>query len=120
MTRNQDVGRASEDYVSRYLEGRGATILARNYAVHNVGEIDIICSYKEKILVIEVKSRDYRERFGSPEEAVTKTKQGRIMRTALEYCRENHVPLEKVSYFAAGVIHDLSGNVVDVKFTPFF
>ena len=120
MTRNQDIGRSSEEFVAKFLEGRGAVILARNYAVHNVGEIDILCSYKDKILVIEVKSRDYRERFGSPEEAVTKSKQNKIMRTAVEYCKENHIPLEKVSYFVAGVIHDLSGNVVDVKFTPFF
>ena len=120
MTRNQEIGRASEEYVVKFLEGRGAVILARNYAVHNVGEIDIICSYKEKILVIEVKSRDYRERYGTPEEAVTKTKQNKIMKTTLEFCKENHISLDKVSYFVAGVIHDAAGNIVDVKFTPFF
>lgn len=120
MTRNQDVGRKSEDFVAGFLERRGAKILARNYSVHNVGEIDIICAYKEKILVIEVKSRDFRTRYGTPEEAVTKSKQQKIMRTALEYCKQNHIALERVSYFVAGVIHDVLGNIHDVQFTPFF
>ena len=120
MTRNQDIGKSSEEYVARLLEGRGAVILARNFAVHNVGEIDIICEYKGKILVIEVKSRDSRERYGTPEEAVTKSKQQKIMRTALEFCKENRIDLERVSYFVAGVIHDVSGNILDVQFTPFF
>ena len=119
MTRNQEVGKNSEDFVSKYLEKRGATILERNFAVHNVGEIDIICAYKEKILVIEVKSRDFRTRYGTPEEAVTASKQQKIMRTALEYCKKNHIALERVSYFVAGVIHDVSGNILDVKFSPF-
>ena len=120
MTRNQEIGKASEDFVAKYLEQRGSKILARNFAVHNVGEIDIICEYKGKILVIEVKSRDSRERYGSPQEAVTKSKQQKIMRTALEYCKQNHIALERVSYFVAGVIHDVSGNILDVQFTPFF
>ena len=120
MTRNQDVGRKSEDFVAGFLERRGAKILARNYSVHNVGEIDIICDDKGKILVIEVKSRDSRERYGTPQEAVTKSKQQKIMHTALEFCKENRIDLERVSYFVAGVIHDVSGNILDVQFTPFF
>ena len=120
MTRNQDIGKQSEEYVAQYLERRGARILARNYSVHNVGEIDIICAYKEKILVIEVKSRDFRTRYGTPEEAVTISKQQKIMRTMLSYCKENNIRLERVSYFVAGVIHDVSGNNQDVQFTPFF
>lgn len=120
MTRNQDIGKKSEEYVANYLEQRGSKILARNYSVHNVGEIDIICEYKNKILVIEVKSRDSRERYGTPEEAVTRSKQQKIMRTTLQYCKENHIDLENVSYFVAGVIHDVSGNIIDVQFTPFF
>ncbi|MBO4473813.1 MAG: YraN family protein [Clostridiales bacterium] len=120
MTRNQDIGKKSEEYVADYLEKRGCRILARNYSVHNVGEIDIICEFKGKVLVIEVKSRDSRNRYGTPEEAVTKSKQNKIMQTTVLYCKENKIPLERVSYFVAGVTHDASGNVMDVQFTPFF
>ena len=120
MTRNQDIGRMSEEYVANYLTRRGAKILARNYTVHNVGEIDIICEFKGKILVIEVKSRDSRERYGTPEEAVTPSKQNKVMHTAVEFCRENKIPLERVSYYVAGVTHDVNGNVLNVQFTPFF
>ena len=120
MTRNQIIGKHSEEFVAKYLSSRGCRILSRNYSVHNVGEIDIICEYKEKILVIEVKSRDSRERYGTPEEAVTGSKQLKVMKTTVCFCKENGYSLEKVSYFVAGVIHDVSGNIVDVKFTPFF
>lgn len=120
MTRNQDIGRRSEDFVSDFLVSRGAEILARNYAVARVGEIDIICAYNEKILVIEVKSRDVNERFGSPEEAVTPSKQKKIMQTMVAYCAEKGISLDRVSYFVAGVTHDASGAILNVQFTPFF
>lgn len=120
MTRNQDIGRRSEDYVADYLVSRGATILARNFSVPRVGEIDIICSYAGKVLVIEVKSRDVNERFGSPEEAVTPSKQKKIMQTMVAYCAEKGISLDRVSYFVAGVTHDASGAILNVQFTPFF
>ena len=120
MTRNQDIGKKSEDYVADYLVSRGATILCRNYSVHNVGELDIICSYKGKILIIEVKSRDRNMRFGTPEEAVTPQKQKKIFHTTAYYCHENHISLDIVSYYVAAVIHDAQGNILEVKFSPFF
>ena len=120
MTRNQDIGKKSEDYVADYLVSHGATILSRNFSVHNVGELDIICAYKGKVLIIEVKSRDRNLRYGTPEEAVTSQKQRKIFQTTACFCRENHISLDIVSYYVAAVIHDAQGNVLDVKFTPFF
>lgn len=120
MTRNQNIGKGSEDFVASFLERRGARILARNYSVPRVGEIDIICEYKGKILVIEVKSRYKEMRYGTPEEAVTASKQNKVMKTAVYYCKENHISLDTVSFFVAGVIHDAQGNILDVQFTPFF
>ena len=120
MARNLEIGKQSESYVASFLEKRGCRILARNFAVHNVGEIDIICEFKGKILVIEVKSRDFRERYGTPEEAVTKSKQNKIMQTMVVYSKENKIPLDRVSYYVAGVKHDVNGNILDVQFTPFF
>ena len=119
MTRNQNIGKDSEDYVAHYLESRGARILARNYSVHRVGEIDIICDYKGKVLVIEVKSRHFNMNYGTPEEAVTSVKQRKIMLTMVEYCKENKIPLEQVSYYVAGVIHDAYGNIQSLQFTSF-
>ncbi|MBR2750308.1 MAG: YraN family protein [Clostridiales bacterium] len=120
MTRNQNIGKASEEYVAAYLEKRGAKILARNYSVPRVGELDIICEYKGKILVIEMKSRYKEMRFGTPEEAVTASKQNKVMKTAVYYCKENHISWDVVSFYVAGVLHDAQGNILDVQFTPFF
>lgn len=120
MSRNLSVGKASEEFVASFLENRGAVILARNYAVHNVGELDIVCRYKSRVLVIEVKSRDFRGRFGTPEEAVTPMKMNKIFRTTSYFCKEHHIQPEAVSYFVAGVIHDAAGNALQLQFTPFF
>ena len=120
MSKIHEVGKRSEEYVAKYLEERGSKILLRNYAVHNVGEIDIICEYKGKILVIEVKSRNAHMNYGTPEEAVTRQKQNKILKTTVYFCQENGYSLDQVSYFVAGVIHDSSGNPINVQFTPFF
>lgn len=120
MTKNQDIGKAAEDYVSEQLKKRGAVIIARNYTVHGVGEIDIICAYKGRVLVIEVKSRHYDMNYGTPEEAVTKSKQRKIMQTAVCFCNERNIPLDRVSYYVAGVLHDSYGNILEVQYTPFF
>ena len=54
-----------EDRVVTYLEQLGYTILAKNYLVHHVGEIDIIARERteggSELVCIEVKSwnKDY-------------------------------------------------------------
>jgi len=79
----QKSGSAWEEAAVCYLERSGVQILARNYRCSQ-GEIDIIGFHRDCIVFFEVKYRNSTE-FGSPEEAVGKTKQEKISKCALYY-----------------------------------
>lgn len=73
--------------VARYLERLGWRVLARNYRCA-AGEVDLIAEEpagEERTLVfVEVKTRRTGS-CGAPAEAVTGTKQGRLVRVAQHY-----------------------------------
>ena len=76
-------GSKYEDAAAEYLENAGYKILERNFYTH-FGELDII-AWKDGIIVfVEVKYRKSLKR-GHPLEAVTKTKQQRIFKSAVYY-----------------------------------
>ncbi|MBI3299194.1 MAG: YraN family protein [Elusimicrobia bacterium] len=77
------VGQAGEDLAARHLEGLGWKILARNWK-GSAGELDIVAFDGPTLAFVEVKLRASRA-YGLPEEAVSRTKQGRIARAALEF-----------------------------------
>ena len=69
-------GNIGENIAKNFLIHKGYTIITSNFRCKN-GEIDIICKKKNKISFTEVKTRSSTQ-FGTPEEAVTSTKQKRI------------------------------------------
>jgi len=67
-----------------YLSKHGFEILERNYR-HGRGEIDIICLYKNELLVfVEVKLRKD-VGYGMPEEFVSNAQQRMVISTAEDY-----------------------------------
>lgn len=80
------LGRQGEEIAAAYLQQLGYEILARNYRCR-YGELDIICKKNSLIVFVEVKTRRS-DLFGSPEEAITKTKIEHIKKTALHYMAE--------------------------------
>ena len=82
----QKVGQAGEMIAAAYLEAEGYHIVARNYRSAR-GEIDLIAKYEEKLIFIEVKTRQSRK-HGFPEEAVSKQKEQMIIQTAEAYIEE--------------------------------
>lgn len=79
----RDIGYAGETAVCKFLRKNGYEILKRNYTVRG-GEIDIIAKKNDCIAFVEVKTRKL-DAFQSGEEAVTKSKQKRIIKTAQRY-----------------------------------
>jgi len=82
----RELGIRGEDAASSYLERIGMTIVERNWRCP-AGEVDIVALDGETLVLCEVKTRSTIGK-GSPEEAVTPTKQkriGRIARTYLAY-----------------------------------
>lgn len=83
MTRAHDLGAASEDAASAYLQSIGYRIVTRNLRGPG-GEIDIVARDGETIVFVEVKARTTR-RFGSALGAVDARKRARLRRVAADY-----------------------------------
>lgn len=82
---NRRSGSLREDQACSYLVSQGYRILERNYHAGRFGEIDIIASDPEGMLVIiECKYRSDHS-CGDPLEAVDIKKQKKICRTTLSY-----------------------------------
>lgn len=81
------IGCEKEESAAKYLSGIGYQILARNFYTRT-GEIDLVAQEGGYLVFIEVKYRK-NQIFGYPEEAVTLSKQRKIIRTARYYMLKN-------------------------------
>jgi putative endonuclease len=79
-------GEAGEAAAAAWYLARGYTVLARNWRCRE-GELDLVLCHGRDLVVCEVKAR-VSNRFGTPAEAVTQTKQQRIRRLAARWLRE--------------------------------
>ncbi len=99
MTADKDntrkIGGSEEDRASAFLEGRGCTIIKRNFRC-SAGEIDVIYSDGGTVCFGEVKFRENLKN-GLPEEAVDKRKQRKICR-ASDHFRMMNALDESLSY----------------------
>ncbi|HAL29140.1 MAG TPA: YraN family protein [Coriobacteriia bacterium] len=78
-----DIGMRGESAAAAYLERMGMEILERNWRTER-GEIDIIALDGEELVICEVKTRRSTS-AGTPEEAVSASKQRRLARLAQGY-----------------------------------
>ncbi len=81
---NKIKGKYGEDIAVNFLIKNGYKILERNYHFSRYGEIDIIALDKNTLCFVEVKTRSS-NRFGTPLEAITKTKLDKIKKSAYSY-----------------------------------
>lgn len=93
----REIGAVGEREAAEFLQRNGYTILKTNYRVGRLGEIDIIANDNEYICFIEVKTRRT-STFGSPGEAVTKTKQQKIRQIAAIYLTNTRKMDSKVRF----------------------
>lgn len=87
---NRDFGNKGEDLACEYLKENGYEILERNKHFSKLCEIDIIAKIKNKVIFVEVKTRKTNS-FGTPLEAITKTKYNNIKTGVLSYLSENKI-----------------------------
>lgn len=83
-------GSKGEDLACEYLIQNGYEILERNKHFSKFCEIDIIAKYKSKIVFVEVKTRRS-DAFGSPLEAITKTKYNNIKTGVISYINDHNI-----------------------------
>ena len=87
---NRKFGDAGEDLACRYLEKLGYEILERNKHYSKFCEIDIIAKIKKTVIFVEVKTRKT-DSFGTPFEAITRTKYENIKKGVQFYLSENKI-----------------------------
>jgi putative endonuclease len=88
----QQVGISGEERAVEELERRGYAILARRYRTRH-GEIDIVARDGDTLVFVEVKARETAE-FGTAAEAVTRRKQRRIVRMAVDFLARHQLTSE--------------------------
>ena len=85
----QELGQFGETLAANHLKNKGYSILYRNYKFLK-NEVDIIARYEDKIIVVEVKTRQTAE-IGEPWMAVTKAKQKLIIQVANHFIQTNEI-----------------------------
>ena len=88
---NLKIGINGEKVACRFLKQSGYKIIKRNYR-KKYGEIDIIAQRDDTLSFVEVKTRE-RTDIGLACEAVNKSKQEKIIKTAQTYILENDVDM---------------------------
>ena len=84
--KREALGALGESVAAQYLEAKGFLIRECNYRVLE-GEIDIIAEEVGTLVFVEVKTRRS-NKFGLPEEAITRKKRARLIKAALNYLEE--------------------------------
>jgi putative endonuclease len=81
------LGRRGEEIAVAYLRRQGYRVLARNWRC-TAGELDIVAREEGTLAFVEVRTRRG-DRFGTPEESITPTKQAKLVELAQTYLQEN-------------------------------
>jgi putative endonuclease len=88
----QELGLYGEKLAEEFLLAKKYVVNSKNYRFSK-GELDLICEFEGKLIVVEVKTRQTAE-IGEPWRAVTKSKQRQIIKLANRYILEFDVHLE--------------------------
>jgi len=102
MNSKHILGRYGEDRAAQYLADRGYEIIERNWRSAR-GEIDLIARVKDRLVFVEVKTRNG-SGFGHPFEAITEVKVARMRRLVAEWCRVRNLAGVKVRLGAIAVL----------------
>ena len=116
MDSRQQTGKFGEDMAADYLEGKGFTILARNWRSGHY-ELDIVAVDDDGIHFVEVRTRINPEIL--PQETVNTAKQRKVVEAAKRFLREE--AYRRFSDFEAffdvvGVT--LSNDGTDLEYIP--
>ncbi len=89
---NNASGKIGEEFTAKLLEEKGYQIVETNYH-SRFGEIDIIVKDAKYIVFVEVKTREENSMV-NPLEAVTVSKQKKIIKTAQLYLQSHRTDLQ--------------------------
>lgn len=109
-THNVKKGNEGEELAVAFLRNANHLICERNYKKRS-GEIDLITQDQDTLVFVEVKYRKNLA-FGYPREAVTRTKQKRISKTALWYLKEKQIDDYNIRFDVIEIYYQEDGERV--------
>ncbi|MDD5341659.1 MAG: YraN family protein [Patescibacteria group bacterium] len=107
------IGKFGQDLAAEFLLKRNYRILGHNF-FSRLGEIDLVAENDGQLVFVEVKTR-LSDRFGLPEEALTKLKLEKIRETALEYLVKNKINHENYRFDLIAVEIDKKNKVAKIR-----
>ena len=107
VLRKDALGQYGEEVAARYLSGLGMKVIERNWRCE-CGEIDIVASEGNALVVCEVKTRSS-EAFGSPFEAITQRKLRRLRQLATKWLEARQVYAPTVRIDVVGIVQGAVG-----------
>jgi putative endonuclease len=107
--RSDELGKRGEDLAADYLAGTGLVLLSRNLRCRD-GEVDLIATDGERLVICEVKTRSG-SGYGEPAEAVTAAKAARIRRVAAQWLRTYRVGWCEIRFDIVAVMCPPDGPV---------
>jgi putative endonuclease len=96
------LGARGEALAARWYEAHGYTVVARNWRCRE-GELDLVLARDGTVVFCEVKARSS-SAYGSPAEAVTRTKQLRLRRLAMRWLDEQEARPARLRFDVAAVL----------------
>lgn len=115
MAKHLEIGKMGEREAAKYLSKSNYKILQLNFR-SKFGEIDIIAMHKDTIVFIEVKTRK-NNLYGTPGQAVNKSKQRKIIKTALFYLKIKNIYHKNVRFDIVEVWQE-NNKVMDIHIIP--
>jgi putative endonuclease len=106
------VGRFGEQVAVEHLQGCGLAVLDRNWRCRD-GELDIVARDGEALVFVEVKTRSSLA-YGTPADAIDRSKAARIRRLAVRWMAERRAGGEPefwaaIRFDLVAVVRDSSG-----------
>lgn len=100
---NTELGRFGENLAENHLKAKGFRIVERNYRTGKL-EIDLVAEHTEKLVIVEVKTRNTAE-IGEPWKAVTKKKQRQLIKAANNYIHSRNIHAE-TRFDIVSIVHN--------------
>ncbi len=80
-----------------YLKKNGYKLIETNFKFSIFWEIDLICSFQDLTIFIEVKYRS-NDKFGEWIESIWKSKKLKLLKTIEYFCVWHHINFEKIRF----------------------
>ena len=119
MSDRRATGELAEEAAARCLERAGYTIVARNFAVPRVGELDIVAVRNGQVHIVEVRARRKGSPYGTGADSITAAKIRRIRHTAAIFLDRMQYLNNDVAILAADVELDNFGKTANIHWIPF-